>query len=229
MNLPGLGPKDEDALTARILEPELMDDPAQVDAYASADFAAVNQGFVDRLRAEFPKLCRGRVLDLGCGPADIPARLSSALPHLQIAAVDGALAMLATARHRTRRGLSLVAARADRLPFRPGSFDACVSNSLMHHLADPLPCWQEIRRICRTGAAIFVMDLSRAPTRTAAHAIVEREAATEPAILRRDFYNSLLAAFTPEEVRAQLDQVGLSGCRCELVSDRHWLAWGTAT
>jgi hypothetical protein len=32
----------------RILEPELMDDSAQVEAYARADFSEVNQGFVDR-------------------------------------------------------------------------------------------------------------------------------------------------------------------------------------
>lgn len=34
----------------RVLEPELMTDPDQATAYAAADFAAVNQGFVDRFR-----------------------------------------------------------------------------------------------------------------------------------------------------------------------------------
>ena len=52
----------------RILEPELMDDPAQAEAYARADFAEENQGFVDRFKEYFPEFSQGKVLDLGCGP-----------------------------------------------------------------------------------------------------------------------------------------------------------------
>jgi hypothetical protein len=37
-----------------LLEPELMDDAAQARAYAQADFAEENQGFVDRFREYFP-------------------------------------------------------------------------------------------------------------------------------------------------------------------------------
>lgn len=34
----------------RVLEPEVMEEDAQVLAYAQADFAEENQGFVDRFR-----------------------------------------------------------------------------------------------------------------------------------------------------------------------------------
>src|SRR5438094_1602455 len=44
----------------RILEPELMDDAAQALAYARADFADVNRGFVDRFRTMFPDLAVAR-------------------------------------------------------------------------------------------------------------------------------------------------------------------------
>lgn len=215
-----------DELAARIPEPELMDDPEQAAAYAGADFATVNQAFVDRFRGAFPELRGGRALDLGCGPADIPARLCAALPELDVVAVDAARAMLATARSRRSAHLALVAARADALPFRDACFDAAVSNSLVHHLADPMPFWRTVRRAVRPGGAAYVMDLARPATRAAAHAIVAREAGSEPEILRRDFYNSLLAAFTPDEIVAQLATAGLAALRCELVSDRHWLVWG---
>ena len=43
----------------RIFEPELMEDPAQVRAYAAADFSQENQGFVDRFREYFPIFPRG--------------------------------------------------------------------------------------------------------------------------------------------------------------------------
>src|SRR2546425_210812 len=72
----------------RILEPELMDDEAQALAYAQADFVEVNRGFVDRFRTAFPDLTRSRVVDLGCGPADIPIRLVRLMPTLGVTAVD---------------------------------------------------------------------------------------------------------------------------------------------
>jgi len=73
----------------RIIEPELMTDEAQVLAYAQADFAQVNQGFVDRFRVCFPKAKGGTMVDLGCGPGDIPVRFARALPGFTITAVDG--------------------------------------------------------------------------------------------------------------------------------------------
>jgi hypothetical protein len=68
----------------RVLEQELMDDPVQAEAYAGADFAEVNQGFVDRFREYFPDFSEGRVLDLGCGPADIAIRFAKLYPACHI-------------------------------------------------------------------------------------------------------------------------------------------------
>jgi len=63
-------------LLERLPEPEeLMDGEEQARAYAAADFADVNQSFVDRFRATFPELSAGYVVELGCGPADNPMRL----------------------------------------------------------------------------------------------------------------------------------------------------------
>jgi ubiquinone/menaquinone biosynthesis C-methylase UbiE len=214
----------------RIPEPELMEDPAQARAYARADFAAVNQGFADRFRSTFPWLTRGRILDLGCGPADIPIRLARAVPGLRIVGVDGAAAMLEEARAALGAAdpavpVTLVRATLPRLPFRDRAFDAIVSNSLLHHLREPGALWAAIARLGRSGAAVLVMDLVRPETEEAARAIVEAAAATEPPLLKRDFHASLLASFTVEEVRRQLRAV-FPRLECRLVSERHWLAWG---
>jgi SAM-dependent methyltransferase len=222
---------EDDRLDRRIPEPELMDEPEQARAYAAADFSDVNQRFVDRFRALFAECTRGWVIDLGCGPADIPVRLAHALEHVEIVAVDAAPAMLQTAeRCVSRAGLGrrvhLVAARVPGLPLADGRLDACLSNSLVHHLNDPLPFWREIRRVTQPGAPVLVMDLFRPPSRGAAEAIVEAAAARESPILRRDFYNSLLAAFTVDEVRTQLQHSGLGAWRCDIVSERHWLVAG---
>src|SRR5574341_568752 len=129
----------------RILEPELMDDPEQALAYAKADFEEENQGFVDRFRAYYPDLTQGHVLDMGCGPADIPIRLVRVLPGCRVTAVDGSPAMIRLAQEAVR-----AAGLTDRISLRcervqtftlPEPADAAISNSLLHHLANPLQFW----------------------------------------------------------------------------------------
>jgi SAM-dependent methyltransferase len=212
----------------RVLEPELMDDPAQAGAYARADFAAVNEAFVERLCRTFPDVVHGRVLDVGCGPADIPARLARVRPGLRIAAADGSGAMLAQARDRLGvdfPAIALVQARVPGVPFAAGTFDAVLSNSLLHHLPDPAPFWQEIARVARHAAALLIVDLVRPASPAVARALVHAYTRDEPEVLRRDFYNSLCAAFTLDEVRAQVDALP-GDVAVEQVSDRHWAVYG---
>jgi ubiquinone/menaquinone biosynthesis C-methylase UbiE len=213
----------------RILEPELMDEAEQAAAYAAADFAEPNQGFVDRFLALAPQLHAGAVVDLGCGPADICVRLARARPGLRITGVDGAAAMLACGRAAVAAaGLSerirLVQAR---LPgVLPGQrFDAVLSNSLLHHLPDPQVLWAEVARLGSPGAAVLVVDLARPGGPEAARALVERHAAGEPELLRRDFLASLRAAFTAAEVAGQ---VAAAGLRLDVapITDRHLAVWG---
>ena len=78
----------------RIPEPELMNEPEQARAYAQADFIESNTLFVDLFRSRFPDFHGGRLLDLGCGPADVTLRLATALPGVVIDGVDGAGEML---------------------------------------------------------------------------------------------------------------------------------------
>jgi ubiquinone/menaquinone biosynthesis C-methylase UbiE len=215
----------------RILEPELMIDEAQTLAYAKADFEQVNQGFVDRYRASFPKGIGGKMVDLGCGPGDIPVRFARALPGYTITAVDGSEAMVALAQQAVIAAgvadrVQVQHARLPMLPLPLQSFDAVVSNSLVHHMPDPFVFWNELVRLGKPGATVLIMDLFRPESTARARAIVESYAAQEAPILKEDFYNSLCAAFTLREVRSQIRSRGLGGLVCELASDRHWVVWG---
>ena len=214
----------------RILEPELMDDPAQVDAYAAMDFSAENQGFVERFREYFPEFSEGKVLDLGCGPADIPIRFAKLYPTCQVLGIDASAPMIQLGEQAVKQaGLAdRVTLRCERYEEVAGAriVDAVMSNSLLHHLPNPLQFWQKLRQLVRPGAPVLVMDLLRPESPEAAQTIVDRYAAGAPDILRRDFYNSLLAAFTEDEVTTQLARMNLTRLLIDIPDDRHWVVGG---
>lgn len=214
----------------RVLETELMDDPAQAEAYARADFAEVNQGFVDRFREYFPDFSDGRVLDLGCGPADITIRFARLYPASQVIGVDASAPMIQLGEQAVKQ-----AGLADRITLRCERFesvaganiaDGAISNSLLHHLPNPLQLWHKLRQLVKPGSPVLVMDLLRPASPAEAQAIVDRYAPGAPEVLRRDFYNSLLAAFTEDEVTTQLARMNLTRLLIDVPDDRHWLVGG---
>jgi ubiquinone/menaquinone biosynthesis C-methylase UbiE len=216
----------------RILEPELMDDERQSIAYAKADFSASNQLFVDGLIRDFPDHLH-TVVDIGCGPGDVVIRLARAAPHIHITAIDGSAPMIALARDAVRAAgldarITVMQGYVPGVSLEERSYDAILSKDLLHHLRDPAALWKEISRLGRPGAAVYVMDLVRPPTAQDARRIVDTVSAAEDPILREDFYNSLCAAFTVDELR---EQVAAAGCDLEVmpVSDRHMLAKGVTS
>jgi ubiquinone/menaquinone biosynthesis C-methylase UbiE len=218
----------------RTPEPELMLDPEQARAYAQADFAEPHGRFIELFRETFPQLeVEGTVLDLGCGPGDIAMRFARAFPNAQVDGIDGAPAMLAEG-ERLLAGSGLEtrvrlvqACLPDDAPPRE-RYRGVISNSLLHHLHEPAVLWDAVVRHTEPGGFVFVMDLMRPESRDAAEGLVRQYAASEPGVLQRDFLNSLLAAFTPEEVRAQLARAGLGGLAVRPVSDRHLVVSGFA-
>lgn len=214
----------------RILEPELMDDPQQAAAYAAADFSSENQGFVDRFREYFPDFSEGHVFDLGCGPGDIPLRFARLYPKCRLTGVDASGPMIDLAERAVGEAglsdrISVQCARFEELA-GANQADAVISNSLLHHLPNPLQFWHKLRSFVKPGSPVLVMDLLRPESPEVAQAIVDRYAQGAPEMLRRDFYNSLLAAFTEDEIGAQLARMNLSRLLIDVVDDRHWVVGG---
>ena len=214
----------------RVLEPEVMDDPEQALAYARADFTEENQGFVNRFLEFNPEFAEGCVLDLGCGPADIPIRLAQALPDCRVIGIDASPAMIRLGEEAIK-----AAGLSDRITLHCERFqsyvvseqaDAAISNSLLHHLVNPLKFWYALKQLVKPGSFVLIMDLVRPESPESAQAIVAQYAANEPAILRRDFYHSLLAAFTEDEVASQLAELNLSRLLIDVVDDRHFIVAG---
>lgn len=224
--------QDESTLTFRIPESELMEDEVQARAYAEADFSAPNEQFISLFADKFPDfISPARVLDLGCGPADILIRFVRRFPGVSCVGVDGSMAMLQPGIEAVRRaGLAdTIELRCCYLPDpelrKEEKFQVILSNSLLHHLPDPQVLWQTIRHAAGPGCRVLVMDLFRPASVQDARDIVETYSGGEPDILQHDFFNSLLAAWRPYEVRDQLRLAGLN-FRCDLVGDRHLAVWG---
>jgi len=213
----------------RILEQELMDNRKQAIAYAKADFSDSNRLYVDNLIADYPEYLNN-VIDLGCGPADIPIRLAKANPDIRIIAVDGSAEMIKLARKAVQNaGLEKqVISIQGYLPgFDIGGnrYDAVLSKDMLHHLPNPMVLWNETRCLGREGAAIYVMDLFRPETLEDVKKIVENISANESPSLKEDFFNSLCASFTMEEVKEQLKKAHLN-LDVSQISERHMLIKG---
>jgi len=223
----------------RTPEPELMDGADQVEAYAAADFASSDQAMVERLALLCADQPGSRLVDLGCGPGNISFRLARRWLQAQVLGLDGAPRMLAVAEQRLAAAPEL----AGRLHFAEivlplpepaslpgrvstGAYSAVISNSLLHHLHDPLVLWQAVAALATPAAFVYVQDLRRPDSVAAVEELVAATMASAPAVLRRDYRASLHAAFTPAEVTAQLAQAGLSGLRVEALGACYLEVWG---
>jgi SAM-dependent methyltransferase len=216
----------------RTPEPELMNEAEQARAYAEANFSEPHGQFIRLFQNRCPGFAGdGAVVDLGCGPADITVRFAQAYPRCRLDGIDGVPAMLALGQARiAAAGLAerirLIEGYLPGAALPQGAYAAVLSNSLLHHLKDPLVLWDTVRRCGQPGAAVFVMDLLRPNRLEAVDDLVQRHAANEPPVLRRDFRHSLHAAYRPEEVRQQLQAAGLADLEVQVTSDRHWVVSG---
>lgn len=209
-----------------------MLDDEQALAYARADFDAAHSIYPQLFRERFPKFPRKAfVLDLGCGPCDVTRRFARLSTDWKIDAVDGSPAMLDQARQNLKRRrlqhrVRLIRGRLPNLTLPRKRYDVILASSLLHHLSDPSALWKTVSAYARRETIVFVMDLRRPHRKRDAHELVEEYSAGEPEVLRRDFHNSLLAAFTPGEVRQQLAAARLGHLTVEPLGDRHLLVFG---
>lgn len=213
----------------RTPEPELMDDRNEVRAYREADFSEVNRELAQRIVALAG--AAGRAVDLGTGPASIPLELCRLAPDWRVVALDAGPRMLREGKRLARaagleRSMRFVRGDAATTGLAGGSFDLVLSNSLLHHLPEPLGFWREVRRLVRRGGTMVIQDLFRPSSVSQAERLVKRHAADAPELLRELFYRSLLAAYRPGEIEEQLRLSGVRDLEVETVSDRHVLVCG---
>jgi len=203
--------------TYRATEPEQLD--AGVSAAEAArslgDLRLVNRWLGGRrslLRAVAPLLDgapRPRLLDVGCGSADLPAALLRALgTRLFAVGVDLKLTHLLEA----PASVSRVVADVRQLPFPPRSFDVVTASLFLHHFDG-----DEVARVLRrlydlARRGLVVNDLRRARVPYVfGRAVFPWVFASRVSV--SDGLLSIRRAFTPRELRAAFQDAGIPAVR----------------
>lgn len=201
----------------RVPEPALMNDPKQAAAYAGKDLDNAYWLFIQLFHKYFPNLVpEGTILDLGCGPAAIPQHLAERYANCQIHCVDAAPEMLEQGQQSVlQKGLEkrihfFRGCLPGKLPLPQNRYEIIISNSFLHHLADPMDLWNALDQYCLPGGAVLIVDLLRPDSKKKARELVNRYMPDAPPLLRQDMRLSLEAAYTMDEVNAQLEEAGLA-------------------
>lgn len=123
-----------------------------------------------------------RVLDVGTGSARIPIALCAQKSQFAVVAVDRTAGVLRRAAERIHRAdqnarIHLVLADGRSLPFPSQSFDAVVSNGLIHHVSDAVGLLREMQRVLRPGGLLFLRDSLRQPDADKIEQVLARNAA----------------------------------------------------
>lgn len=209
----------------RVLEPEVMDTYEEARDYDTMDHQAVNKLFVDDLLAVGN--IGNDILDVGTGTAQIPVELCRQSEDCRIIAIDMAVHMLDLARFNievdgfTQR-IFLQQIDAKDMLFESEMFDCVMSNSIIHHIPEPLAVLAESIRVTRPGGLLFFRDLLRPESGEEVAHLVSTYAGDENEHQRQMFDDSLRAALSLSEVRAMVSSLGFEAETVQATSDRHW-------
>ena len=206
-----------------------MDTPEEANDYNDMDHSQVNEIFVnDLLGFANNHACQiGDVLDMGTGTAQIPIELCQRFEDCRVMAIDMSVNMLDLARYNIEaesliERITLAKVDAKEMPYQDGMFQTVMSNSIIHHIPEPLACFKEMVRVAKPGGIIFVRDLLRPKTDDEVQQLVQLYTGEENKHSQQMFDDSLRAALTVEEVQEFVEQCGVNADSVQQTTDRHW-------
>jgi len=203
----------------RTPEPEVMESADEVDAYSSAAaqryLDAIDTTLVDHIARL--GVVSGRLLDVGCGPGNIALKIARRWPGVQVVGVDFSQNMILAARaaaasQQLTARAEFLAGDAKKLPFPDGALDFVLSNSVLHHLHDPLGMLDEMARVVKSGGLVLLRDLRR-PGRLIFPWHVRWYGRHYSGLMKKLFTDSVRAAYTGEELARMLHASRLAAAR----------------
>ncbi len=193
----------------RILETEVMNDPASVDAYTEITYGG---GMANYLMGKLiPTTDNLNIADIGCGPCGYYEQLYTIYPNSVFTGYEASELMLEKAALTINpEKVTLVNSFIPDATLPTNTYDIVLSSLFLHQLPDPAPCWNTIKQIGKTGANFYVFDLLRVEDSEECWAIVNGMTPNTPSVFQQDFYNTLRASFTVAEIQQQLLDAGLT-------------------
>ena len=119
---------------------------------------------------------RDRVLDIACGPGLVSCAFAEKAAH--VTGLDRVPAMLEQAKilqnKRGRSNIDWKQGSAIALPFADGEFDMVVTRFSFHHYLDPQAAILEMKRVCKPGGTVMIIDVAPRPSCRDAYDEVEK-------------------------------------------------------
>jgi len=205
-------------------EPDLMEKKEQAYAYANADFSNSNKLFIEKLFNFCSITDKTKILDVGCGDGEIPITIYKKTKS-KITVLDGSSAMLDEFSRKMNENkindIKIIEKRYEDAHLMEKSFDILISNSVLHHVKSPKLFWEKSFNLVRQHGNIMLMDLVRPSNENSLLTILDKYGGNDPVLLS-DFENSLRAAYTLDEVEAQLSPFPNISSSVKAISDRHF-------
>jgi ubiquinone/menaquinone biosynthesis C-methylase UbiE len=211
----------------RILEPEVMDTLEEAFEYDSMDHSQVNEVFCNDFFAARDLNDGVKILDVGTGTAQIPIAMCKRNSGLKITAIDLAESMLTLGNKniqtaRLEDSITLVQVDSKKMPYPDESFDQVVSNSIIHHIPNPVECFKEMIRVTKKDGLLFIRDLLRPFSLVELQNIVNLHAGDATPKQKQLFTDSLHASLSLAEVREMVKRFGFEAFTVIQSSNRHW-------
>lgn len=197
----------------------VMEDLAQNEAFALAGREDGILAFIYLYQAlQIAPLVRhgDRVLDLGCGPANQLVQIARLNPQAHFTGLDASSEMLERAHATIRRcGVANVEPVAGDMTalaqFADASFDCVISTMSLHHLPDEAALGDTMRaarRVLKPGGGLYLIDFGRLKRAATQRFFAADRRDVQPENFTRDYFNSLQAAFSVDELSRAMQVFG---------------------
>jgi ubiquinone/menaquinone biosynthesis C-methylase UbiE len=157
----------------------------------------------------------GWLVDLGCGPGHLVARIVHEFPDVKTIGLDVSKVATTIARHNSPADVYFspvfVVADGQQLPFSESSVDLVVSSLSLHHWRDAEAVFREIGRVLKPGGRFLIFDLRRDAPSYFYYALKMGQAFLAPQAIRQvnGATGSFWAAYTPSEIEKAIAGIGV--------------------
>ena len=139
---------------------KLADNERCFDRWASSYDFPLFQFWMRRFyQPALSSITTGKVLDVSCGTGEFLRELLRKRK-VKLYGIDYSAKMVALARAKLGKGVSLQKADVHRLPFPDNTFDYVISTEAFHHYYDQSRALSEMKRVAKGGATIMVADIN---------------------------------------------------------------------